>query len=217
MIRLEFKITRFKFICLIIIGVITWFVFGYNSTNRSSANRVFILKYLNEKATKTSYLEIEFISKISDTVCNNNKKEKNSKCRMETCFDYSKCSLEEFKIFIYTQPNLIVSSNYKKIIDILSDSKYITANPQKACLFISSIDTLDRDKLSVNYVKNLKKIMPKLEHWNRTGSNHIIFNLYSGSWPSYAENLEFDPMHAILIKASFSIRNYRSNLQQYYI
>ena len=214
MIRLGIYIIRFKYTYLIILGVFVWFLFGYNSTDRSSANRVLILKYLHEKETTTSYLDLEYISQIADAV--RSKNGKHLKCRMETCFDYSKCSLERFKIFIYAQPSLIVSSNYRKIINILSNSEYTTANPQKACLFISSIDTLDRDKLSVNYVKNLKKIIPKLEYWNRTGTNHVIFNLYSGSWPNYAENLEFDPMHAVLVKASFSINNYRSNYNNYH-
>ena len=201
---------RFKYTYLVLTCVFIWYIFGYKSIDGSSSRRLLVLKFLNEKEAQSGpYLDAEFISHLPGLVLN--KKENKTKCGMDTCFDYPRCSLNDFKIFIYSQPNLIASSNYKKIIDILSNSKYTTKTPEKACLFISSVDTLDRDKLSVNYVKNLKKLMPKLDYWNYTGTNHVIFNLYSGSWPTYAEDLGFDPMHAILIKASFSIKNYRKN------
>ena len=85
-------------------------------------------------------------------------------------------------------------------------SDYLTKDPNEACLYISSLDTLDRDKLSSNYVNNLNDLL-KLS--NET--NFLIFNLYSGTWPNYLEELDFDAKNAIIAKASFSTRLYRKN------
>jgi glucuronyl/N-acetylglucosaminyl transferase EXT1 len=134
-----------------------------------------------------------------------------TKCSIADCFNVSKCDFNNFKIYIYLEPKLIVSNIYKKIIEILSNSNYRTYDPNEACLFVASVDTLDRDKLSVNYVRNLKNIFPSLRYWNKTGQNHIIFNLYSGTWPDYLDNLGFNSNHAILVKASFSKKSYRKN------
>lgn len=41
------------------------------------------------------------------------------------------------------------------------------------------------------------------------GLNHVIFNLYSGTYPNYTEDLNFDVGKAILAKASFSDEHYR--------
>lgn len=48
----------------------------------------------------------------------------------------------------------------------------------------------------------------KLEHWNG-GLNHVIFNLYSGTFPDYTEDLRFNAGKAILAKASSSDEHYR--------
>ena len=44
--------------------------------------------------------------------------------------------------------------------------------------------------------------------WNK-GRNHIVFNLFSGTWPEYLEELGFDLGYAILAKASISKQKYR--------
>ena len=59
------------------------------------------------------------------------------------------------------------------------------------------------------YVKNLQTKLKTLPGWNN-GRNHLIFNLYSGTWPDYSEDLEFDLGQAILAKASMSFEKYRS-------
>uniref|UniRef100_A0A1L8E1L1 Putative glycosyl transferase family 64 domain protein n=1 Tax=Nyssomyia neivai TaxID=330878 RepID=A0A1L8E1L1_9DIPT len=136
-------------------------------------------------------------------------------CRMETCFDFSRC-YSDFLVYVYPPEPLNslgaappISPNYQKIISAITESRYYTTDAEKACLFVLGIDTLDRDSLSEDYVRNVPSRLQRLPHWNN-GRNHIIFNLYSGTWPDYAEySLGFDPGEAILAKASMSIQQMR--------
>lgn len=134
---------------------------------------------------------------------------KSSRCRMETCFDFSRCEKHGFKVFTYPQERgQPVSETYGKILSSIERSRYHTANPEEACLFILSIDTLDRDHLSGQYVQNVDEKIRSFPLWNG-GRNHLIFNLYSGTWPDYAGDLGFDIGQAILAKASFDTESFR--------
>ncbi|NXA64645.1 EXT1C protein, partial [Mohoua ochrocephala] len=132
-----------------------------------------------------------------------------SRCRMETCFDFSRCERHGFKVFTYPQERgQPVSETYGKILSSIERSRYHTANPEEACLFILGIDTLDRDHLSGQYVRNVDEKIRGFPLWNG-GRNHLIFNLYSGTWPDYAGDLGFDIGQAILAKASFDTESFR--------
>ncbi|KRY51515.1 Exostosin-1b [Trichinella britovi] len=139
-------------------------------------------------------------------------------CTMSNCFNYSRCIDRPFKVYIYPDISNFdeeskTSASYRKILQILRQSKYFTDDPDQACLFVLSYDTLSRDSLSAEYVENMNakiKSLPK-NLWNN-GMNHLIFNLYSGTWPDYdLTELGFEPGQAILAKASFSTRHYRSH------
>lgn len=143
------------------------------------------------------------------------KRKQQRSCRMETCFDFTKC-YDNFLVYVYPPEPVNslgasppISPNYQKIISVITESRYYTKDPEKACLFVLGIDTLDRDSLSDDYVRNVPSRLQRLPYWNN-GRNHIIFNLYSGTWPDYVENsLGFDPGDAILAKASMSIQQMR--------
>ncbi|NXN05159.1 EXT1C protein, partial [Sylvia borin] len=132
-----------------------------------------------------------------------------SRCRMETCFDFSRCERHGFKVFTYPQERgQPVSETYGKILSSIERSRYHTPNPEEACLFILSIDTLDRDHLSAQYVRNVDEKIRGFPLWNG-GRNHLIFNLYSGTWPGYTGELGFDIGQAILARASFDTHSFR--------
>ncbi|KAM9369776.1 exostosin-like 1 isoform 2-T2 [Phaethornis superciliosus] len=134
---------------------------------------------------------------------------RNSRCRMETCFDFSRCEKNGFKVFTYPREwDQPLSESYSKILTSIQRSRYYTPKPEEACLFILSIDTLDRDHLSGQYVRNVDEKIRSFPLWNG-GRNHLIFNLYSGTWPNYTEDLGFDIGQAILAKASFYTENFR--------
>ncbi|XP_075070089.1 exostosin-1 [Mixophyes fleayi] len=136
---------------------------------------------------------------------------KGKKCRMESCFDFSLCKRNGFKVYTYPQQKGDkISESYQNILSAIEGSRYYTSDPSQACLFVLSLDTLDRDQLSPQYVHNLKSKVQNLHLWNN-GRNHLIFNLYSGTWPDYTEDVGFDIGQAMLAKASISADNFRPN------
>ncbi|XP_048849589.1 exostosin-1b [Brienomyrus brachyistius] len=136
---------------------------------------------------------------------------KGRRCRMDSCFDFSMCKRTGFKVYVYPQQKgEKISESYQNILSAIEGSRFYTSDPGQACLFVLSLDTLDRDQLSPQYVHNLKTKVQSLHLWNN-GRNHIIFNLYSGTWPDYTEDLGFDIGQAMLAKASISTENFRPN------
>lgn len=123
-------------------------------------------------------------------------------CRMETCFDFSRCNNDP-KIYVYPTDGP-VSTSYRKVLSSVRESRYATQDPSKACIFLPGVDTLDADPLSPEHAPDVASRLTRLPYWNR-GRNHIIFNLYAGTWPDYAEDeLGFNPGEAILARASAS-------------
>ncbi|XP_068180479.1 exostosin-1a-like [Antennarius striatus] len=132
-------------------------------------------------------------------------------CRMDSCFDFSLCEKRSFKVYVYPRHRgEKISDTYQNILSTIEESRFYTPDPGKACLFVLGLDTLDQDHLSPHFVNNMKTKVQNLPLWNG-GKNHIIFNLYSGSWPDYKEDLDFDIGFAMLAKASIGTDNFRPN------
>lgn len=113
-------------------------------------------------------------------------------------------------MYIYpVADNQMPSESYLQIIKVIKLSEYYTTDISEACVFISGIDTLYRDSLSAEYVHGLELQLTSLPHWNN-GRNHVIFNLYSGTWPDYSEEFGLNIGHAMLAKASFSAHRFRA-------
>jgi len=139
----------------------------------------------------------------------NNRAFNSTLCTMASCFDFSLCEGRPFRLYVYPLEEAVPpSSSYMKILAALRESRYYTPDPSLACLFVLALDTLDRDPLSQDFVRNMPARLERLPTW-RQGQNHLVFNLYSGTWPDYAEDLSFDIGKAILAKASMSVENYR--------
>jgi len=132
-------------------------------------------------------------------------------CRMSTCFDLSRCR-HGFSVHVHPSPEAAAATTsykYAEILRALRASRYYTDDPERACVFVLGIDTLDRDRLSTEYVANIRSRIDSLRWW-RGGVNHVVFNQYSGTWPDYDEDgLGFDVGRAMLAKASTSRLFYR--------
>lgn len=156
-------------------------------------------------------------------------------CTMETCFDYSRC-LREFKVYVYPFPtpnsSTFISPTYAKFLSALHRYPHITDDAAEACIFIPWLDTLDRDPLSPGFGMFMDHQFSLLPYWNSLptrnveseldaalqatgqpsfpGRNHLLFNLYAGTWPNYRDDQFFMSVgQAILAKASFSTSRIR--------
>ena len=79
-----------------------------------------------------------------------------SYCTLATCFDMTQCAGKPFKVYVYPlDENVPPSSSYVKIINAVIDSRFYTSNPLEACMFVLSLDTLDRDPLSQDFVRTV--------------------------------------------------------------
>uniref|UniRef100_A0AAY5EE66 Exostosin GT47 domain-containing protein n=1 Tax=Electrophorus electricus TaxID=8005 RepID=A0AAY5EE66_ELEEL len=126
---------------------------------------------------------------------------KSRRCRMETCFDFSRCR-QAFRVYVHPLARgEAASEGYRKVLAAIEESRYRTHDPAEACLFVLGVDTLDRDRLSPQYVPDAGGRIRALPLWNE-GRNHLVFNLYSGTWPDYGKDLCFDAGHAMLAKGS---------------
>jgi glucuronyl/N-acetylglucosaminyl transferase EXT1 len=120
-------------------------------------------------------------------------------------------SLEEEEAYFKSghKYNIYKTSNtYRKILNVIESSINYEPDASQACLFIPRFDTLSRDPKDPFFIKNLNSHFALLDE----GRNHLIFNLFSGTWPNYDELdfLGFDPKMAILVKASCTVKNFRS-------
>lgn len=130
-------------------------------------------------------------------------------CTMETCFDFSRCrGPQGFKVYVYpSQQNAQISPLYNQVLTVIRNSPYFTSDPEEACLFVPSMDTLDRDKHSKEFVSDLRP-HSSLPHWNG-GRNHLLFVQFSGTWPDYSQQLDFSTGQALLARASFNTNVFR--------
>lgn len=100
-------------------------------------------------------------------------KARNPNCSHYDCFNIYKCGhLGETKIQIYVYPLAIyqedsgavitsqMSMEFYKILKTIVDSPYYTANPEQACLFVPSIDTLNQNRFNVRKVSQVLHSLP---------------------------------------------------------
>lgn len=128
-------------------------------------------------------------------------------CSMNRCFNWTKClDTDDLKVYVYPLKS-VISPIYEKILRVIRESTLVSEDPERACLFVLPIDTIDRDALSNNNVKNVDQRISELPQnvWSN-GTNHLIFNLYFGTYPYYLYVLNFNPGKAILAWASANVQ-----------
>lgn len=88
---------------------------------------------------------------------------RNALCTHWDCFNIYKCGHtghDRISVYVYPLMKFVddngvpatehMSKEYHALLQAVINSKYYTANPQEACIFIPSIDTLNQDRLRLN-------------------------------------------------------------------
>ncbi|XP_053678968.1 exostosin-2 [Anopheles nili] len=105
------------------------------------------------------------------------------------------------------QPAFQLSREFYRIVQTIVDSPYYTANPNEACLFMPTLDTLNQNRIDTTLVG---KALASLPHWEN-GENHLIFNFIAGSKPDYSTVLDVNTDRAIIIGAGFDSWTFRTD------
>ena len=104
-------------------------------------------------------------------------------CSMSKCFDFSRCRGRPFKVYVYPDNAAGAAKKqsliFQNVLATIRASRFYTNNPEEACVFVPSLDTIDRDELSKDCDSSVASKMSKLPYWNG-GRNHIIFVLFAG-------------------------------------
>jgi len=115
-------------------------------------------------------------------------------CDMETCFDYSRCSItSNMPVYVYPSQSKVRPI----LISALISSKNIVANPNLACLFIHVIDQSEAsssDKPS------------DLAYWGGDGRNHVLI-LEDGQNDAKLDGTG----RAMIIKSGADVLTFRQN------
>ncbi|KAL1506409.1 hypothetical protein ABEB36_005779 [Hypothenemus hampei] len=170
----------------------------------TSAIIVFSLPFINfsSNETKTFHkIDLNLIANLPKVKLKANNEETSptdTKCTHWDCFNIYRCGHtghERIAVYVYPLARYVdengasatpqVSKEYYDLINAIVNSKYYTANPEEACLFIPFIDTLNEDQLNVNLTW---RALNQLPMWSN-GENHLIFNMISGKSPILSTQL----------------------------
>lgn len=145
---------------------------------------------------------------------------RNEKCTYWDCFNIYRCGhTGHNRIAVYVYPLMkyvdeygvpateSISKEYYFLLKAISESKYYTANPHEACLFIPSIDTLSEERIRQNVTS---AVLRQLPYWSN-GENHLIFNMISGRAPDFSPVLDLDIGNAMVAGAGFDTHTFRDN------
>ena len=141
-----------------------------------------------------------------------------AQCTYWNCIDSYKCiedglgkmSVYVYDIVRYVDKDLkdilpLPSKEYVQMLWAITHSEYIVRDVQRACIFIPSIDLLNRENFSP---ESAAKVLSSLPHWNN-GTNHLLFNMLPGVFPDYSSTLTFSHGKAMLTGSGFTQRSYR--------
>lgn len=94
-------------------------------------------------------------------------------CTFYNCFNIYRCGHKfkgGFKVYVYPMARYIdpdgipiggkISKEYHTIISTIIESHYYTANPEEACVFVSSIDTLNQNRFRVKETSQALALLP---------------------------------------------------------
>lgn len=136
-------------------------------------------------------------------------------CSIWTCMDPYRCGHERISVYVYPLQEYIdantgaeaapLTQEFYQILQTIVKSPYYTSNPNEACLFVPSIDLINQNNINIDLVN---KALAGLEYWN-DGQNHLLFNMLSGSYPTFNTVIDVNTDHAIIVGGNFDSWSYR--------
>lgn len=166
------------------------------------------------KHSTHSFLTLESIVDAEDVVIDKNVKltKKNDKCTYYDCFNVYKCNhggTSNLFIYIYPTKHYVdeknipigsfMSKEYFEVLTTIQKSPYFTSNPEKACIFVPSMDILNQNRFRT---EETSYALSSLPHWNQ-GENHFLFNMISGASPDYSTVVE---LHSGMYQVATMVR-----------
>ncbi|XP_055842847.1 exostosin-2 [Episyrphus balteatus] len=160
------------------------------------------------------------ISRISEFVLEDDAelaRGRNLNCSFWDCFNVYRCGQrEQDRITIYVYPlteyvdqaskqAFTLTQEYHEILKAIVESPYYTPNPNEACLFAPSIDTLNQNLLDTKLVG---KALASLNYWEN-GENHILFNMLPGGYPEFNRVMDVNTDKALIMGGGFDSWSYR--------
>lgn len=122
--------------------------------------------FANDSSTHYEKIKLKNVLNLPEVVLTDSHpiaKPHNTKCTYWDCFNIYRCGRtghDRIAVYVYPLKKFIdingvpavgfMSKEYYTILESIIESKYYTANPHEACLFIPSIDTLNQDRIRIN-------------------------------------------------------------------
>ncbi|XP_021701317.1 exostosin-2 [Aedes aegypti] len=151
---------------------------------------------------------------------------RNRNCSYWDCFNVYRCGQrgltggteeqqERISIYVYPLKEYVdgdtrkqafqLTKEFYTILKTIVNSPYYTANPNEACLFVPTLDTLNQNRIDVNLVG---KALASLPYWEN-GENHILFNFIAGSAPDFNTVLDVNTDRAMILGSGFDSWTFR--------
>lgn len=136
-----------------------------------------VLQFIDGGQNATAYRKIllEPVRNVPEVIIPNALPESaptNTNCSYWDCFNVFRCGRtghDRITVYVYPLEKYVdqndipvtetISREYFEILDTIVNSNYYTANPNEACLFVPSIDTLNQGRIRLQL---LGKVLEKL-------------------------------------------------------
>ncbi|XP_058810381.1 exostosin-2 [Phymastichus coffea] len=136
---------------------------------------------------------------------------RNTKCNFISCFDIYRCGNVGKDLFVYIYPEALeiahtnnMTKEFHTIIQFIHGSKYYTSNPNKACIYIPSIDTLSSRQRKIN-----TRDEPDRQRFFNAGRNHLIFNIERKDARTFKNNSDNLLTYAMIADVSYTKSEFR--------
>lgn len=148
------------FLILVLVLVLLYHLLQFNSDGENTVYRPLLVDNLVDLPVRV--LDADYPD-VDDT---------NVSCNYFGCFNVYRCGSRGNRLLVYVYPPEVyvdatnkpitgpVSREFYRIVEAITSSQFYTPNPREACIFVPSIDTLNQNKIKVQPVSQVLKMLP---------------------------------------------------------